>query len=159
MPGQQGLLLAALLTQLEQSQWLAPAELERAQVRQLHVLIEHAHRHSRFHAGRLATFRVDQALSLSECLTDIPLMRRSDLQSHRADIDCEWLPPEHGEVTLTQSTGSTGEPVSLRRSGLNGLIWMAMTLREHLWQQRDFSQPLAIIRAQFATGRAIDNKR
>ncbi|TRZ93044.1 MAG: phenylacetate--CoA ligase family protein [Rhodocyclaceae bacterium] len=38
----------------------------------------------------------------------------------------------------------------MRRSGLNGLIWMAMTLREHLWQRRDFSQSLAVVRAQLA---------
>lgn len=150
VPGQQGLLLAALLTQLEQSQWWPAAAIEQAQLRQLRVLIEHAQRHSSFHAERLAKFRPDQAEGLRECLSAIPLMRRADLQSRRADIDCAWYPPEHGEVSLAQSTGSTGEPVSVRRSGLNSLIWMAMTLREHLWQRRDFSQSLAIIRAKLA---------
>lgn len=150
VPGQQGIILATLLAQLEQSQWLPADEIERAQMRQLHVLIEHARRHSRFHADRLAEFRPEPASGLRECLSAIPLMRRADLQSRRADIDCAWFPPEHGEVSLAQSTGSTGEPVAVRRSGLNGLIWMAMTLREHLWQRRDFSQSLAIIRAQFA---------
>lgn len=150
VPGQHGLLLAALLTQLEQSQWWPTAAIEQAQMRQLRVLIEHAQRHSRFHAERLAEFRPDQAQGLREWLSTIPVMRRADLQSHRADIDCKWLPPEHGEVLLVNSTGSTGEPVAVRRSGLNGLIWMAMTLREHLWQRRDFSRPLAVIRAQLA---------
>jgi phenylacetate-CoA ligase len=150
VPGQQGLLLAALLTQLEQSQWLPVAAIEEAQARQLRVLIDHARRHSRFHAERLAGFRPAQARDLRECLSAIPLMRRADLQSRRAEIDCAWLPPEHGELSLAQSTGSTGEPVAVRRSGLNGLIWMAMTLREHLWQRRDFSQSLAVVRAQLA---------
>lgn len=150
VPGQQGLLLAALLTQLEQSQWWPAAAIEQAQMRQLCLLIEHVQRHSHFHAERLAGFRPDQSRGLRECLSAIPLMRRADLQSHRADIDCKWLPPEHGELSLAQSTGSTGEPVAVRRSGLNGLIWMAMTLREHLWQRRDFSQSLAVIRAQLA---------
>ncbi|NJD35492.1 MAG: phenylacetate--CoA ligase family protein [Betaproteobacteria bacterium] len=150
VPGQQGLLLAALLTQLEQSQWWPAAAIEKAQLRQLRQLVEHAQRHSRFHAERLAGFRPDQARGLQDCLAAIPLMRRADLQSCRADIDCAWLPPEHGEVSLAQSTGSTGEPVAVRRSGLNGLIWMAMTLREHLWQRRDFSQSLAVVRAQLA---------
>jgi len=151
VPGQQGLLLATLLTQFEQSQWLPTAEIERAQMRQLHVLIEHARHHSRFHAERLAEFQQDPTRGLLECLSTIPLMRREDLQQRRAEIDCAWFPPEHGEASLAQSTGSTGEPVAVRRSGLNGLIWMAMTLREHLWQRRDFSQSLAIIRAQYAT--------
>lgn len=148
LPGQQGLFLATLLAQLEQSQWLPAEDIERAQMQQLSVLIEHAKRHSRFYAERFSAFRPDQAMDLRECLSAMPLLRRADLQSRRTDIDCAWLPPEHGEASLAHSTGSTGEPVAVRRSGLNGLIWMAMTLREHLWQQRDFSQPLAIIRAQ-----------
>ncbi|MDO8788354.1 MAG: hypothetical protein Q7J42_09830 [Sulfuritalea sp.] len=150
VPGQKGLLLAALLTQLEQSQWWPTPAIEQAQMRQLGVLIEHARTHSRFHAERLAEFRPDQARCLREWLPAIPVMRREDLQKRRADIDCGWLPSEHGELSLAQSTGSTGEPVAVRRSGLNGLIWMAMTLREHLWQQRDFSQSLAVVRAQLA---------
>ena len=97
VPGQQGLFLAALLTQLEQSQWLPAAAIEQAQMRQLCMLIEHVQRHSRFHAERLVGFRPSQAMDLQECLSAIPLMRRADLQSSRAEIDCDWLPPEHGE--------------------------------------------------------------
>ena len=152
VPGPQGLLLAAMLAQLEQSQWLPAAAIERAQMRQLRVLIEHARSHSRFHAERLAEFHPGQAQGLREWLSAIPVMRREDLQQRRADIDCAWFPPEHGKVSLAQSSGSTGEPVVVRRSELNGLIWMAMTLREHLWQRRDFSQSLAVIRAQFPAG-------
>lgn len=149
MPGQQGVLLATLLAQFEQSQWWSREAVESAQLRQLRLLLDHARRHSPFHAARIPV--ADSATTLVECLAAIPVMRRADLQVRRADVDCSWLPPEHGEVSVCHSTGSTGEPVSLRRSGLNILIWMAMTLREHLWQGRDISLPLAIIRAQFAT--------
>lgn len=147
VPGQLGLILTALLAQLEQSQWQPAAAIERAQIRQLRSLIEHARRHAPFHAERLAGFRADPAQGLNECLSTLPLMRREDLQKRRSEIDCAWLPPEHGATTLVRSTGSTGEQVAVRRSEFNGLIWMAMTVREHLWQRRDFSQPLAIIRA------------
>lgn len=152
LPGQQGRVLAALLAQLEQSQWWSTEELERSQLRQLGALIEHVRCHSRFHAERLAGFvsASVRGLGLRECLAAIPLMRRADLQLRRAEIDCTWIPPEHGGLSLSQSTGSTGEPVAVRRSELNALIWMAMTVREHLWQQRDFSRSLAIIRAMFA---------
>ncbi len=150
IPGQQGVVLATLLAQLEQSQWLPEAAIEAAQFKQLRVLLEHAQRHSPFHAQRLAGYHPGQTQSLRECLSALPVMRRADLQSGPAGIDCAWLPAEHGEVSMVRSTGSTGEPVSARRSGLNNLIWMAMTLREHFWQRRDFSQSLAVIRAQLA---------
>ena len=154
VPGQQGVILATLLAQFEQSQWWPLAAIEEAQLSQLGVLIEHARRHSAFHAERLPALH--QGRSLQDCLSAIPLMRRADLQSRRSDIDCAWLPAEHGEVSTVRSTGSTGEPVAVRRSGLNIMIWMAMTLREHFWQRRDFSQSLAAIRIQLAeedTGR------
>lgn len=150
VPGQEGQALAVLLAQFEQSQWLPEARIERLQLRQLFTLIDHARRHSRFYAERLADFRADAERNLRECLSSIQPLQRADLQSRRSEIDCAWLPSEHGQVTVARSTGSTGEPVAVRRSGLNNLIWMAMTLREHLWQRRDFSQPLAIIRAQLA---------
>ena len=152
VPGQQGIILATLLAQFEQSQWVSAAALELAQLSQLRVLIEHARRHSRFHAARLTGFDPESVQSLQESLSAIPVMHRADLQSHRTDIDCSWVPPEHGELSVVRSTGSTGEPVSVRRSGLNVLIWMAMTLREHLWQGRDFSQSMATIRAMFPAG-------
>jgi phenylacetate-CoA ligase len=152
VPGQQGIILATLLAQFEQSQWLPPTAIETAQLSQLCALIVHAQRHSPFYAARLAGLEPKSACSLQECLSAIPVLRRADLQSHRANIDCGWLPPEHGELSVVRSTGSTGEPVSVRRSGLNALIWMAMTLREHLWQGRDFSQSLATIRAMFPVG-------
>jgi len=149
MPGQQGVLLATLLAQFEQSQWWSRESVESAQLRQLRMLLDHARRHSPFHAARIPA--TDHARTLAECLAAIPVMHRTDLQARRADVDCSWLPEAHGEVSVCHSTGSTGEPVSVRRSGLNILIWMAMTLREHLWQGRDIGLPLAIIRAQFAT--------
>jgi phenylacetate-CoA ligase len=150
LPAQDGLVLTALLAQFEQTQWLPEDSIEQLQLRQLHMLIGHSRRHSRFYAERLTGIRANDGQNLREFLSCIPLLHRADLQSRRSDIDCTWLPPEHGQVTVARSTGSTGEPVAVRRSGLNNLVWMAMTLREHLWQRRDFSQPLAIIRAQLA---------
>ncbi|MBK5105981.1 MAG: phenylacetate--CoA ligase family protein [Burkholderiales bacterium] len=34
----------------------------------------------------------------------------------------------------------------VKRTGVNRLMWLAMTLREHVWQQRDFRGKLAVIR-------------
>lgn len=136
-----------LLGQLDESQWLSGTEIEMRQLAQLQVLLAHARRHSPFFAERLRDTGFDRAESLRECLDMLPIMHRADLQSRRADIDCAWFPGEHGETTLARSTGATGEPVAVRRTALNGLIWMAMTLREHLWQERDFSARLAVIRA------------
>lgn len=145
-----GALLAMLLGQLDDSQWLAPTDIEARQLAQLQVLLRHVRQHSGFYAECLADVPADATQSLRECLDRLPIMLRSDLQSRRAEIDCTWYPAEHGEITIGKSTGSTGEPVVVKRTALNGLIWMAMTLREHLWQRRDFDAKLAVIRANLA---------
>jgi len=152
VPSSKGMLLAALLAQLDDSQWLSPAEIASAQVRQLRMLLAHAKVHSRFHAQRLAKLPLDETGNLLDLLSTLPIMRRHDLQTQREDIDSTWYPSEHGKVMIARSTGSTGEPVAVRRTALNDLMWMAMTLREHLWQHRDFSSTLAVIRANLAEG-------
>jgi phenylacetate-CoA ligase len=47
----------------------------------------------------------------------------------------------------TETSGSTGEPVKVRGTDLDLLLWEAMTLREHAWHRREFSGKLAVIRA------------
>ena len=150
IPGGKGALLAMLLGQFEESQWWSRDEIETRQLAQLKAVLSHAHCHSRFFAERLNAPSIDRTRSLRECLDLLPILSRSDLQNHRGEIDCVHYPNEHGEITIGKSTGSTGEPVVVRRTALNGLIWMAMTLREHLWQRRDFGAKLAVIRANLA---------
>lgn len=148
LPGEEGRLLAALLAQLEQLQWWSPEAIEAAQWRQLQVLLAHARRHSPYYRERLADGGIDKAASLAECLGQLPLLGRADLQAHGATIPCATYPPQHGRMAENRSSGSTGEPVTVKRTELNQLMWMAMTLREHLWQRRNFREPLAVIRTR-----------
>ena len=45
-----------------------------------------------------------------------------------------------------QTSGSTGEVVAVRRTGVNQLLWLALSMRDHLWHQRDFRETLCVIR-------------
>ncbi len=46
-----------------------------------------------------------------------------------------------------QTSGSTGQIVKVKRTRLNGLMLMALTLRDHFWHRRDFARSLCVIRA------------
>src|SRR4029079_12042472 len=37
--------------------------------------------------------------------------------------------------------------VKVNRTRLSSVMWMALTLRDHLWHRRDFSRSLCVIRA------------
>jgi phenylacetate-CoA ligase len=63
---------------------------------------------------------------------------------------CTSWPASHGDIAATTTSGSTGEPVTVRRTGLCQLHWLACTMREHLWHGRDFGGRLAVVRASIA---------
>ncbi|WP_245932761.1 phenylacetate--CoA ligase family protein [Aquabacterium olei] len=52
---------------------------------------------------------------------------------------------------VTQTSGSTGEPVRVARTERCQQFWMAYGLREHQWWNRDFSRSLFVIRANLDT--------
>jgi phenylacetate-CoA ligase len=140
-------MLAALLAQLEETQWLPPDAIARRQFRQLEVLAAHAQRHSDYFRLRLARAKLTPAeLATPEGFSRLPVMVRRDLQSAGAKLFCDTVPDGHAPVGENFSSGSTGEPVMVKRTFVNQLDWMAMTLRDHLWWCRDFSGRQAAIR-------------
>lgn len=140
--------LESLARQLEDTQWLAPPAIEAGQFHQLRLLAEHAVRHSPHFARRMAAagLRPDD-LSMPQRLRDVPLLGRRDLQAKVADVNCAEVPDDHAPVTEYRTSGSTGEPVVVKRTRINALFWAAATLREYFWHERDFSLRYSAIRA------------
>ncbi len=140
-------LTAALLQQLDQSQWWPAEELQRQQLRQAAALLEHAWHHVPFHRERLAGagFRPGVALT-PEVWSRIPVLRRAELQQAGAALYSPVVPPHHGKIHQISSSGSTGQVVTVRSTELMQLFWDVFTLRDHIWHRRDFSARLAAIR-------------
>ncbi len=123
----------------------------RLQSARLRLLLQHAAAHTtqlpqRLRSAGLTVADIDRV----DTLPHLPLLPRRTLQqqAHRCWPMCcarAW-PHRRGQKT----SGSTGEPVSVTRTAINQLMWLAFTLREHLWQERDFSGRLAAIRANLA---------
>ncbi|WP_418127853.1 hypothetical protein RG903_12025 [Thermithiobacillus tepidarius DSM 3134] len=148
MPGTRQAAILALLLQMESSQWLPETALRERQSMQLRELLAHARRHCRYYRDRLPAD--------ATAWDAIPLLTRHDLQLHFDALLADRYPQAHGKTFDITTGGSTGEPVTVRRTQLTQLFWEAATLRDHLWQRRDFSGTMAIIR-QF--GRAVDPAR
>ena len=140
----------AVLTQLEQSQWLSPETLERLQMEQLRALLLFAQREVPFYRDRLAPFvgrLADAPLDMS-LWRELPLLSRAEIQSAGPDIEAKSLPKNHGRTTRSQTSGSTGKPVEIVHTQLYTLMWHAVTIRNHFWHGRDFSGTLAMIRGR-----------
>jgi phenylacetate-CoA ligase len=141
--------LAALSAKLEQTQWLPTEQLQIRQFHQLRILLAHVAEHSPFFRDRLARTGVKwQDACTLEGFLRLPVIKRRDIQTAGAGLYCTRLPPAHRPVAETRTSGSTGEPVVIRRTGMNQLFWMALNLRDHLWHRRDFALRFSAIRAQ-----------
>ncbi|MBM7063420.1 phenylacetate--CoA ligase family protein [Pseudomonas sp. UL073] len=148
LPANSPLPLAALLEQLEALERAPLAALVSGQERQLALLNQHLVAHSPWHRQRLLDAGLDPAAPLTlATLAHLPPIDRRELQAAGAALRCAQVPRSHLPVGETSTSGSSGVPVTVWRSALNQLFWLAYTMREHRWWQRDVNGRLAIIRA------------
>jgi len=140
--------LILLAERLERSQWFAPAVLRAGQFRQLAQLVQYATRHSPQFARRLKDAGMSAAdAATPEGLGALPPLTRAMLQGDPATIDCAVQPPDHLPLHRNVSSGSTGEPVSVRRTAVNAVFWGAQTLRWQFWSDAPVGGRLAVVRA------------
>lgn len=144
VPGRLGADLLAQLHQLEQTQYFPPELLRARQLRQFSLLARHAARTCPHY--RASGLEGDGSWTW-ERFSALPLLTRRELLTRGQHVHSQEPPPSHGQWQEIQTSGSTGEVVAVRRTGVNQLLWLALSMRDHLWHQRDFRKTLAVIRA------------
>ncbi|SIR05920.1 phenylacetate-CoA ligase [Aquipseudomonas alcaligenes] len=139
--------LQALLQQLEQIERAPLTEIIAGQEQQLQVLNNYLYQFSPAHRQRLVAAGLDPSQPLTlEGLRQLPPIRRRDVQSAGQTLYCSQVPQAHLPIAETHTSGSSGEPVAVRRTQVNQLFWLAHTMRDHLWWQRDRMARLASVR-------------
>lgn len=133
------------LAHLESTQWASPEEIRRAALLQIHSVLRFAARGSSHYRAALAGIDLARPLT-EEAFRRIPILARRTLQSSASAVACAAPPRQHGEVTWTATSGSTGEPVRVSGTRLTRLYHSLFALRDHAWQERDLSGRLAAIR-------------
>lgn len=137
--------LLSLARILEDSQWLSREEISARQHAQLAKLAEYSVRFSRVFRERLKKAGLEPAdLREPANLIRLPLLSRRDLQ--KGDVYCVQPPKEHLPVNEAKTSGSTGEPVVVKRTAITQLFWLAITLREYFWHERTFDLKFSAIR-------------
>jgi phenylacetate-CoA ligase len=139
--------LRQLIDHLDASQWEPATTIEDGQRQQLARLMEHAYRESPYFVRRLAAagLRLSDVME-NDGFTHLPVLTRRDIQTAGNDLWCRNVPATHGPVHVGETSGSTGEPIAIHKTGLTRFIWMAMTMRDHEWHRRDLSGRLAVVR-------------
>jgi phenylacetate-CoA ligase len=139
--------LLAVMFQLEMSQWWTPERLAQEQFSQLVHVVAHAQATVPFYQRRFAELGIELSkLITPEGWRQLPLLSRRDIQLAGTSLHSSNPPPTHGRVTSTLTSGSTNQPVRTLGTELAGFFWRAITLRDHIWHQRDFGETFAAIR-------------
>jgi len=140
--------LLKLLAAHQQTERFSPERLASRQQQMLLALARHSASQSRCFAQRLGTAGLTpESLAAPGGLSRLhPLTRRAVVAAGE-DLFCRSWPQTHGPASTSTTSGSTGETISVRRTRLCDLHWLAASLREHLWHDREFSGRLAVSRA------------
>ena len=142
-------ILAALVSQLVDTERLSMAEIEALQGRQLSILIGHHRSRTPAFAARLKAAGLTGApFDSVAALRRLPPITRREVQRAGAAFFALAIPDSHGSVHDATTSGSTGETVTVRKSQLQGLFWDALMLRDLAWRGYDFGARITTIRAQ-----------
>ncbi|MBK5105771.1 MAG: hypothetical protein JJE42_16105, partial [Burkholderiales bacterium] len=137
LPAPGGATVLALLFWLERTQWLTLDQLRERQLQQLQILLRHALATVPYYRERWGGV-YDPATPLTfERFAALPLLTRRELQEQFENLKSRNVPPGHGGIRESKSSGSTGTPVRILKTQLSGLFWNAFTLRDHAWHRRD----------------------
>jgi phenylacetate-CoA ligase len=139
--------LAALVAELDRIQWLTGEQIRAHQFRQLKVLLGYLENHSPFFADRLKSAGLTaRGMASLDDLRRIPILSRADIQLSGKGFFTTTVPKDQGRLGETQTSGSTGEPVHVRKTGVSQLYWNAVAVRNHQWHRVPFQCRYAIIR-------------
>lgn len=147
IPAREALGPLALQAQFEQTQWWDPERIAVQQRRQLERLVRHAAAHVPYYAKRMRRWGIDPSAPLTDAVWQrIPILGRAELQRAGDAIHATKVPPSHGRTGVVATSGSSGRPVTVRKTELSLMFWQAVTLRDHLWHRRDLSAKSCQIR-------------
>lgn len=147
LPSGHGAAVLALIRQLDETQWWSPEALEAQQFRQLSILVEHAWRTVPYYRSRLEAAGYSPGRAVDPGLwRRVDPLTRAEAQAAGPGLNSDDVPKKFGQIGEKSTSGSTGQPLVVRKTELDQLFWSAFTLRDHLWQERDFSRSFAAIR-------------
>src|SRR5258706_11952324 len=141
--------LAALLGVIDRTQWMKRRDILARQYSQLVILATHLATHSDQFKQRLEKAGLQpEDLASEEGLRRLPTLRRRDLQVAGDSLYSRAIPQSHMPMGESRTSGSTGEPVAIRRTAVSQLVWPALNIRGQIVQGTDFAKRCSTIRPQ-----------
>ena len=137
-----------LTQQLRAYEYLPAAEQAALQQQQLHSLLLHAHQYSPFWRQRLTVCGFDPRRVVPGFLQRLPILSRQDVQESFEALRARWPGLDDAGVSVTTTSGSTGQPVRVERANeIYTPLYEALLWNEVLWHGRDPTRKVAVLGA------------
>lgn len=145
IPDQASAMALAMQFQFDQTQWLSEEDIQKKQLLQLRPLLEHAKNTTPYYRDCLPQNLINKELSWNDFLS-LPILSREIVRDKNEMLISSNIPKAHSNIRSTQTSGSTGTPVTIYLSDINHFLWRAFALRDHHWHNRDLTGVLCSIR-------------
>ncbi len=133
--------------ELDRTQWLDPPTLERQQMGQVRLLLEHCQANVPFYAEMLKTAGVQpNDIQSMPDFRKLPLLARQTYQEQYPSFCARSLPPGTKATNTAKTSGTSGVPIQVQQTNVVGLWWLAFFLRDLEWCGLDPRNKLASIR-------------
>jgi phenylacetate-CoA ligase len=130
--------MLAVLYQLRVTERLDPEERRRWQFRQIAELVAHSERNVPHYGVTLRRAGLGRGQVIDgEAWSRVPVLTRAEVQQAGAKLHARELPKEHGSVATATTSGSSGRPVTIRKTALSQFYWQCFVVREQEWQARN----------------------
>lgn len=127
---------------LLESQWWSADKLQALQRRHLSSLLNHARASTPYYRYRLnAVFRPNGSIDWDRW-TQIPIVKRADLSNNFDSMLSRAPVKAHGPFKDLFTSGSTGDPVTIRTTSWMGDMVAACNWRAQKWHEIDWSRHL-----------------
>lgn len=134
---------------LDRTQWHKLADLEKIQEQGLKRIVLHHAVQSPWFKQWLANQNLQpKDLFTLEGLKRLKPFTKRDIQDAGEDFFAKNVPDIHKPVRDISTSGSTGQPITTKKTQMDQVIWNAMTVRDHSWWGRSAEgQKLTAIKA------------
>lgn len=92
-------------------------------------------------------FKIQNAKSLNELLQILPILKREDIQNHRAEMFIKIPGSKDSDYGESKTSGSSGKPViTTKYLPVHNTVAFALQLLDAKWSQRKLEAPMAVFR-------------
>lgn len=147
----EGQILLGVLEQCERTEWWTPERMQAQHFKLLGKLLTHCLETVPFYGDQFASYKIDDGRPLTaETWSKIPILKRTDVQTHGKQFVSTADLAKHGSVSERSTSGSTGRPLVIQTTALATLYARACAVRFMTWHDYDMTAKIANMRGRIS---------